>query len=363
MTELRAADLRFTPSEAAEFLDKVMDLPSRQKRSLTGRPNRRLDRRPQLAALSMQGHSDVAGFIQAFAGDNRYIVDYLIEEVLGRQPEALRSFLLQTCILDRLSGPLCDAVTEQEDSSPRLETLQRGNFFLIPLDDTRHWYRYHHLFADVLQMHLKTEQPDQVPILHRRASEWYQQNGLPSDAIRHALAGSDFERAAGLIELAAPAMHRIRQEATVFAWMKALPDEVFRARPVLSVLYVAAMMSNGEIEGVEDRLRDAEQWLDMMDEMHERPAEMVVVNEEEFRRLPGAIAMYRAGLALARGDVPDTMTYAGQVLDIVPEDDHRESRSGSGAHGACLLDERGSRDRAPHVCRGHGSLADGGEYL
>jgi ATP/maltotriose-dependent transcriptional regulator MalT len=291
----------------------------------------------QLAALSMRGQQDVTGFIQAFAGDNRYIVDYLIEEVLQRQPEALRSFLLQTSILDRLNGSLCNAVTRQEDSSARLEILQRGNFFLIPLDDQRHWYRYHHLFADVLQMHLMTEQADQVPALHRRASEWYAQNGSAADAIRHALAGGDFERAAGLIELATPALHRMRQEATVLGWMKALPEELFRTRPVLSVLYVGAVMSNGSIEGVETRLRDAEGWLETMADIREQPhvsrAGMIVVNEEEFHRLPGAIAMYRAGLALVRGDVPETVRYAQRVLDLVPEDDHLGRGGASGLMG------------------------------
>ena len=133
-------------------------------------------------------------------------MDYLVEEVLQRQPERVRSFLLQTSILDRLSGPLCDAVTGQEDGRRMLEALERGNLFVVPLDDKRQWYRYHHLFADVLQARLMEEQPNQVPTLHRRASEWYEQNGSPSDAIRHALAAEDFERAAGLVELAWPAM-------------------------------------------------------------------------------------------------------------------------------------------------------------
>ena len=337
LTELRAADLRFTPSEAAEFLDQAMGL------NLSAEDIAALDDRTegwiaglQLAALSMQGHQDLHGFIQAFAGDHRYIVDYLIEEVLRRQPESVRSFLLQTSILERLNGSLCDAVSGQDDSRARLETLQRGNFFLIPLDERRHWYRYHHLFADVLRMHLIAEQPDLVPVLHRRASKWFEQNGSAADAIRHALAGADFERAAGLIELAAPAMHRNRQEATVLAWIKALPMDLFKDRPVLSILYVAALMSNGAIEGVEERLRDAEHWLDMIEDRHERPAEMIVVNEEEFRRLPGAIAMYRAGLALVRGDVPETVTYARQVLDIVPEHDHLGRGSASALLGLAL---------------------------
>ena len=131
----------------------------------------------QLAALSMQNHQDVHGFIKAFAGDNRYIVDYLVEEVLQSQPEPIRCFLLQTAILDRLSGSLCAAVTGQQDSKARLESLERGNFFVVPLDDRRHWYRYHHLFAEVLRVHLMADLPEQVPTLHGRASVWYEQHG------------------------------------------------------------------------------------------------------------------------------------------------------------------------------------------
>ena len=172
----------------------------------------------QLAALSIQGRDDVTGFIAGFAGDDRYIVDYLAEEVLQRQPEHVRSFLLQTCILSRLSGPLCDAVTGQGGGKAMLEALERGNLFLVPLDDRRQWYRYHHLFADVLQARLLDEQPDRVPELHRRASVWYEQNGEQSEAIRHALAAQDFERAADLVELAIPAMRRSRQEAAL-AWL------------------------------------------------------------------------------------------------------------------------------------------------
>ena len=198
LTELRATDLRFTPSEAAEFLNQVMDLNlSMEEVAVLEDRTEGWIASLQLAALSMQGHQDIPGFIQAFAGDHEYIVDYLVEEVLQRQPEPIRNFLLQTAILDRLNGPLCDVVTNQTGGKARLETLQRGNFFVVPLDDKRHWYRYHHLFADVLRMHLMAEQPDQVPALHRRASEWYEQNGSTEDAIRHSLAGEDFERAAG----------------------------------------------------------------------------------------------------------------------------------------------------------------------
>ena len=253
-------------------------------------------------------------------------LDYLVEEVLQRQPEDARGFLLQTAILDRLSGPLCDAVTGRKDSQGMLEALERGNLFVVPLDDRRRWYRYHHLFAEVLQARLPEERPDQVPALHRRASEWYEQNGLPAEAIRHALAATDLQRAAGLIELAHPAMDISYQFATWLGWVRALPDEMIRARPVLSVGYAWALLDSGEIETVEARLRDAERWLDTTADRHERPeapstrtrpAEspqgeqsrgMVVVDEEQFRSLPASIATARTYRALALGDLPGLLS-------------------------------------------------------
>jgi len=329
LTELRVADLRFTPSEAAGFLNQVMGL------NLSAEDVAMLETRTegwiaglQLAALSMQGHQDVLGFIRAFAGDDRYIVDYLVEEVLQRQPEPVRNFLLQTAILDRLNGPLCDAVTGQEEGNARLEALERGNFFVVPLDDKRNWYRYHPLFADVLRLHLLAEQPDQVSALHRRASAWYEHHGSAADAIRHALAAKDFERAATLVELAIPERRRNRQEATIMelGWLRALPDELIHVRPVLSLDYAFALFGGGELEAVEARLRDAERWLDTTAGQRERAealaAGMVVVDEEEFRRLPGMIALLRAAQALARGDMPETVQNARRVLDLAREDDH-----------------------------------------
>ncbi|MBK9925083.1 MAG: NACHT domain-containing protein [Anaerolineales bacterium] len=333
LTEIRAADLRFTPSEAAEFLNQVMNL------DLSVEDVAVLETRTegwiaglQLAALSMKGQQDVHGFIQTFAGDHRYIVDYLVEEVLQRQPEEIRDFLLQTSILERLNGSLCDAVAAQAGSKSKLEQLQRGNLFLIPLDDKREWYRYHHLFADVLRMHLTAEQPDLVPTLHHRASEWYEKNDLVADAIQHALIGADFERAANLIEMVAPTMHRHRQETILLGWMKSLPEKLFRNRPVLSIAFVGTIMSSGEIEGVEVRLQDAERWQDIVVNGSERPKDMVVMNEDEFRRLPGSIALYRAAKSLALGNLPDAVTYAQRVFKLMPEDD----QLGRGAAAALL---------------------------
>ncbi|HEX8681382.1 MAG TPA: LuxR C-terminal-related transcriptional regulator, partial [Ardenticatenaceae bacterium] len=332
----------FSPPEAAEFLNSAMGL------CLAPDDIAALEARTegwiaglQLAALSMQGHQDVAGFIRAFAGDHRYIMDYLVAEVLERQPEGVRRFLLYTAILDRLHGPLCDAVTGQEDGQARLETLEGGNFFVVPLDDRRHWYRYHHLFGEVLSAHLRAEQPEQVSTLNRRASAWYEQHGSIVDAIRHAFAAEDFERAATLVEQAVPAMSRRRQQAVLFVWLKALPDELLHVRPVLSVAYAHMSVDSGELNGVEQRLRDAERWLDTAAEMCARPsgqgvpdmqpaAQMVVVDDEAFRRLPGAIAVARAGQALALGDVPATIKYARRVLDVALEDDHL-SRGGGAA--------------------------------
>jgi LuxR family transcriptional regulator, maltose regulon positive regulatory protein len=320
LVEARAIDLRFTPDEAAAYLTEVMGLP------LTAQDVSALEERTegwiaalQLAALSMQGRDDVTAFIAGFAGDDRYIVDYLGEEVVQRQPEQVQTFLLQTSILARLNGSLCDAVTGQDGGGAMLEALERANLFLVPLDDRRRWYRYHHLFADVLHARLLDEQPDRVPELHRRASAWYARNGEQAAAIHHALAAEDFERAADLVELAMPAMRRERREATLRGWLEMLPDELFPARPVLSNGYVGALLATGAVEGVESRLRDAERWLEPTADTRAAP---VVADEVEFRRLPGSIAVHRAGQAMVRGDTATTVTHARRALDLFQEGDH-----------------------------------------
>ena len=252
LIEIRASDLRFTPDEAVAYFNGVMGL------GLTAADVAALEVRTEgwiaalhLAGLSMQGRDDPAGFIASFAGDDRYIVDYLVEEVLQRQTERVRTFLLQTSILSRLNGSLSDAVTGQVGGKAMLEALERQNLLLIPLDDRRDWYRYHHLFADVLQARLRDEQPELVGELHRRATEWFEQNGERAEAIRHAMAAKDFARAADLVELAIPDTGRERQEATLRHWLEALPDEVIRVRPVLSNGYAGSLLVRGETQGVE----------------------------------------------------------------------------------------------------------------
>jgi LuxR family maltose regulon positive regulatory protein len=316
LTELRAADLRFTPAEAAEFLNQVMSL------NLSAEDITALETRTegwiaglQLAALSMQGHADTAGFIKSFTGSHRYVLDYLVEEVLKHQSEQSRGFLLQTAVLDKLCVSLCNAVNERDDGKEMLDVLERSNLFLIPLDDQRQWYRYHHLFAEVLQAHLMEAQPDHVSTLHRRASEWYEQNGLRSDAIHHALAAKDFDRAAGLIELAWSAMDLNYQSSLWLGWAKALPDVLIRAWPVLSVGYAWALLDSGELEASETWLVDAERCLDMPKD------KMFVVDKEQFRSLPASIATARAFRSLALGDIPGTIKYARQALELTPKDD------------------------------------------
>jgi LuxR family transcriptional regulator, maltose regulon positive regulatory protein len=338
LAEIRAAELRFTAAEAAAYLNEVMglQLTAQDVTALEGRTEGWIAAL-QLAALSMQGRDDLAGFIASFAGDDRYVVDYLAEEVLARQSDRVQAFLLETSILGRLSGPLCDAVTGQGGSKGMLEALDRGNLFLVSLDDRRRWYRYHHLFADVLQARLQDEQPGQVPDLHRRASEWYEQNGEPSEAIGHALAAGDFDRAAGLVERAILAMRRTRQEAKLRGWLEVLPGEVVRARPVLSVYFAGVLLLSGELEGVEDRLRDAERWLEPAAGHREEPqgasAEMIVADEEEYRRLPATIELYRAGQALARGDAPGAGRHAQRAIELALDDDHLCRASAAGLLG------------------------------
>ncbi|MEU4243897.1 LuxR C-terminal-related transcriptional regulator [Actinoplanes sp. NPDC026619] len=320
LVEIRAADLRFTLGEVTAYV-KGLDLAVSDIAVLAGRTEGWIAAL-QLAALSMRGRADVAGFIAGFAGDDRYIVDYLVGEVLDRQPAEVREFLISTCVLDRLTGPLCDAVTGRAGGRAMLEALDRGNLFVVSLDGNRRWYRYHHLFADMLLARLtdgqdeQDEQPGQVAELHRRAAGWYEQNGEPAPAIRHALAAGDVERAAGLIELAIPALRQDRQEATIRGWLDAIPAEVVRVRPVLAIGFIGALMAGNEFADVERRLGEVAAVL-----AGDRGS-MVVVDESEFPRLPAAIEMYYAAFALMRGDPVAVATHARQAIDHAAAGDH-----------------------------------------
>ena len=224
LTEVRAADLRFTDDETSAFLAAATGL------SLAASDVAALGHRTegwiaslQLAAISLRDREDPSGFIAGFAGDDRYVVDYLVEEVLGEEPAEVRDFLLSTAVLDRLSGPLCDAVTATTGGTQMLESLERRNLFVVPLDDQRRWYRYHHLFADMLHAHLLQERPEAIPELHRRASAWYAEAGQPEEAVQHALDAGDTNRAAELVELAIPDLRRERRESVLRRWAEELP--------------------------------------------------------------------------------------------------------------------------------------------
>ena len=325
LIEVRADDLRFTETEAAQFLQQTMNLtlPPDQIATLENRTEGWIVGL-QMAALSMQNRADgdLEDFVHGFAGSHHFVLDYLIEEALQQQSEQIRSFLLSTSILDRLCGPLCDAVIGQANSQAMLEALERANLFLVPLDDKRVWYRYHHLFAEMLRAHAIAVRPDERAVLHRRAGEWHAQHGSPADAIRHALAAGDTEQAAAQAELVWRSMDRSYQSGIWLGWVKALPDDIVRMRPVLSVQYAWALLDSGEMEAAQARLQDAERWLKMRDQSTASPVEMVVVSEAELRSLPITLANARAYLAQALGDVPGAVRYARQALALPFDDDY-----------------------------------------
>lgn len=318
LTEVRAADLRFTADEAAAFLNCAMGL------DLSGQEVTALESRTegwiaalQLAALSMRDREDVGAFIHAFRGDDRYIVDYLVEEVLQRQPDAVREFLLDTSILDRLNASLCEAVSGQQGGKAMLESLESANLFVVPLDDKRQWYRYHHLFAEVLRSHLVERDPGRVPVLHGRASEWYAANGESERAIRHALAADDMPRAAGLVELEAEESMRRHQPHRLIEWVKELPEQLVRSMPVLSTYYAMAIQGMGDLEGSASFLDDAERWL-------AKPGQpgMVVVDRPGFEVLASRIPCARGYLTIAAGDAQATGELAARALELLPRDEH-----------------------------------------
>ncbi|GIF63212.1 helix-turn-helix transcriptional regulator [Asanoa ishikariensis] len=335
LTEVRAADLRFTPAEAGEFLNRVMAL------DLTAGDVAALEDRTegwaaglQLAALSLRGVADraeVAGFIAAFTGSNRFVIDYLADEVLARQPPEVRDFLLRTAVLDRLTGPLCDAVTGGTDGTRTLADLERDNLFVVPLDNDRSWYRYHHLFADVLRARLLAESPEPPARLHERASAWFAAHGLVADAVRHALAAADFARAAVLIEQALPELRRARQDTLLMTWIRSLPEPMIRRSPVLSIVSGWSRLMARDLDGLTSRLDDAESAL----AAGARDPDLATTwaDTEDLRTAPATIAVYRAALAQAHGDVDGTVREARHALSLAGPDDHFVRGAGGGFLG------------------------------
>jgi len=316
LTELRQSDLRFTPEEAAIFLAGVsgLDLAAEEIAALEKRTEGWITGL-QLAALSMRGREDIASFVAAFTGSHRYVLDYLTEEVLRRQSEAIQAFLLQTSILARLSGPLCDAVLQIDDqesdvaqirafadSQAVLEQLEAANLFLVPLDDRRAWYRYHRLFADLLRARLEDVYADRVPVLHRRASTWYERAHLLDEAMKHAIAADDLARVTHLVETHGRPLLLRGELTTLLRWIAALPQESIEASVRICVTHAWALLLTGQSEGIERPLQRAEQ---LLADKHDSP-------------LLFDIAVIRAYKALQQGDVPRTIELANLALEKFP---------------------------------------------
>jgi LuxR family maltose regulon positive regulatory protein len=306
MTELDAAELSFTPEEAGTFLNSVMAL------DLSGEAIATLEERTegwiaglQLAALSMRDRKDVSSFIRSFSGSHRDVLDYLAEEVLERQPGRVREFLLETSIAEHLTGTLCDALTGRTDGQKMLEGLERGNLFVVALDEERRWYRYHHLFADFLRGRLVRERPESLGELHLRASGWYEGNGHLAEAIGHALSAPDHDLAARLIEEGVEGAVERGEGTTALRWLEALPTEAKRLRPRLFVEHAVALVITGRPDDAEPLLKEAE-----------RTAE---VGGEDSRFLLGFASTVRSWRARLRGDAPEAVELARRALSLLPD--------------------------------------------
>ena len=313
LTEMRAAELRFTPAEAGELLQHAAPaLPDALVAALAARTEG-WAAGLALAALSLRGHDDAASFVSAFTGSHRYVLDYLAEEVLERQDEQLRTFLLETSVLDRLSGPLCDAVTGRGSSQALLEQAERAGLFLVPLDEVRGWWRYHHLFADLLRARLQQEQPGRAAQLHRNAAVWYEERGMADDAIGHAAAAGEMLRAARIIEQHFDLVFYIRGEAaTIDRWMSVIPAEVVRSRPRLLLAQAIMAATSGHFEVVEPLL-DAVAcappgWADEPFEPAGGAAASNLIN------VPALTTLVRSFVAQYHGDAEATVAFATQTL-------------------------------------------------
>ncbi len=316
LAEVRADDLRFTIGEAGALLQELIASPGR---ALSDEVVAALAARTegwaaglQLAALSLRGQSDVAGYVAAFTGSQRYVLDYLAEEVLEAQDEPLRTFLVETSVLDRLSGPLCDAITGRVGSQALLEQADRDGLFLVSLDEVRGWWRYHHLFADLLRARLDRH-PERVARLHRAAAAWHDEHGLPDDAIHRALAAGEMVWAARLIEEHFDTLFYLNGEpATINRWLQALPDDLVQSRPRLLLAQSVMAAMRGDVETMEPLIAAAEQAsVGAIDEPFTPTASRagsLLVN------VPALIALNRSYAAQLRGDAEGTAVYTSRVL-------------------------------------------------
>ena len=317
LAELRAAELRFTADEAAALLRQGaagsgVALPETAVAALAARTEG-WAAGLQLAALSLRGQPDAAGFVAAFTGSHRYILDFLAEEVLEHQSEQVRTFLLETSVLERLSGPLCDAVTGRTGSQALLEQVERAGLFLVPLDEVRGWWRYHHLFADLLRARLQAEQPGEVARLHRNAAVWYDDHEMADDAVRHALAAGEMAWAARLIEQHFDEVFYLRGEGvTVQRWLSALRGDLILTRPRLLLAQALLAFHSGRLETEEPLLDAAEQ---AYEDAAEEPFEPTVGRAGSMLvNVPALIAIRRGFLAQLRGDAEDTAAFASRAL-------------------------------------------------
>ena len=316
-TELRAADLRFTPAEAAEFLNRVMGL------NLSETDVAALEARTegwiaglQLAALSMQGHQDITSFIQSFTGSHHFVLDYLVEEVLHQQSESIQAFLLRTSVLDRLCGPLCDAVLGSPSTSGQetLEYIERANLFIVPQDNERRWYRYHHLFGDLLRKRLgQSQPPGGIAELHIHASQWYENYDLMLEAFRHAAAAHDIERAVRLMESKKMPIHLRGAATAILDWLESLPKTVLDARPALWWMQAAMLLTIGQLIGVEEKLQATEAALALA-------ALPGATLDETTRDLVGKIAAARANVAQAHAQTETILIQSRRALEYLHPD-------------------------------------------
>jgi LuxR family transcriptional regulator, maltose regulon positive regulatory protein len=319
LAELRAADLRFTSEESAALMGEVWGL------NLSGEAVATLESKTegwavglQLAALSLRGRTDPDEFLNAFAGTHRFILDYLSEEVLKRQPDRVRKFLLQSSILERLSGPLCDAVTAGADGQDRLEEVERANLFLVPLDEERRWYRFHHLFRDLLVARLQQSDPEIVPELHRRAAAWCEQHGLIDDAIRHALSSGDASWAARLVEEHLDQSFHRGETAILARWLSLLPGDTVRSVSALCLAQGLMQFHLGHLDAVERLAEHAER---AFDPRRAPPSHGVPTIGGMVADVPAAIALLRSELAAGRGDAEGTAVHARSALARIAVDE------------------------------------------